>query len=201
MNIINVFDEFVARIECNDSTLYHNEELIQSINMVFQSPYVINRDRKINTDSHKGEGLTTVGQPYPITDLPGIDNLIKWIDIELLKFKNELGIAKEKNNVYYKKSWANQLKKGGYGLCHKHLTQPDVVAIFYVDVPKNSSDLIFVKNGKDYEELKNINEEDIYTIQPIEGELIIHSPNLWHAVGMHNNDLPRNVFVFDIDYV
>jgi hypothetical protein len=201
MNIINVFDEFVARIECNDSTLYHNEELIQSINMVFQSPYVINRDRKINTDSHKGEGLTTVGQPYPITDLPGIDNLIKWIDIELLKFKNELGIAKEKNNVYYKKSWANQLKKSGYGLCHKHLTQPDVVAIFYVDVPKNSSDLIFVKNGKDYEELKNINEEDIHTIQPIEGELIIHSPNLWHAVGMHNNDLPRNVFVFDIDYV
>ena len=78
---------------------------------------------------------------------------------------------------------------------------PDVVAIFYVDVPKNSSDLIFVKNGKDYEELKNINEEDIHTIQPIEGELIIHSPNLWHAVGMHNNDLPRNVFVFDIDYV
>ena len=86
MNIINVFDEFVARIQCNDSTLYHNEELSQSINMVFQSPYVINRDRKNNTDSHRGGGLTTVGQPYSITDLPGINNLIKWIDVQLLQY-------------------------------------------------------------------------------------------------------------------
>jgi hypothetical protein len=49
--------------------------------------------------------------------------------------------------------------------------------------------------------LDNFKEEDMYCIKPIEGELLIHSPDMWHAVSVHNSDLPRNVFVFDIDYV
>jgi hypothetical protein len=201
MNIVDVFGEFVIRIQCKDVTLYHNEELTNSMNVVFNSPFVTNRDRKNNTDSHKGNGLTTVGQPYPITDLPGIFGLINWIEVQSLEAKKVIGLATEKNKVYYKRSWANRLKKGGYGLCHKHLPSPDIVAIFYVNVPENSSDLIFVKDAKDFEEIENIKEEDRYILKPVEGELIIHSPNLWHAVGKHNNDLPRNVFVFDIDYV
>jgi hypothetical protein len=79
--------------------------------------------------------------------------------------------------------------------------RPDAVAIFYVDVPQGSSNLVFIRNGKDDTYIDDYVESDRYYLKPIEGELVIHSPETWHAVSVHNSDLPRNVFVFDIDYI
>jgi hypothetical protein len=128
-----------------------------------------------------------------------------------------LGINKTESNVKFKRSWANRLFKGAQGKCHQHvkvdqyiaeLTDysyenfcPDIVGIFYVDVPLESSKLAIVNNGREDTYASDYAEEDKYYILPTEGELILHLPEVWHAVTVHNNDLPRNCFVFDADFV
>lgn len=218
MNIQNIFGHKVIRIQCTDESLYHNEDLTKSVNQVFNLPKVKNRIRSEKNDSHKGSGLTTVGQEYlDLVHLPGSHNLVQWVTKQLIMVHKELGIDKEVKSVYYKRSWANRLFRSGQGLCHNHVQldgymkemtnlddkgfRPDAVAIFYVDVPEGSSDLVMVNNGAADTYLEDYEESDKYHLKPKEGEMIIHSPDVWHAVSVHNSDLPRNVFVFDIDYV
>jgi hypothetical protein len=215
MIIERVFNHYIFKCQCEDEWIYKNEELTKSVNQMFEFATVKNRDRSDNGDSHKGAGLTTVGQPYGIIDLPGSDNLKEWLTEQFLLAQGPL--KKHGTSVNFKRSWANRLFLGGQGMCHNHtrldnymnsLTKynhedfcPDAVGILYVDVPENSSNLVFVRDGKEDTYLHDYEENDKYYLQPREGELVIHSPEMWHAVSIHKSDLPRNVFVFDIDYV
>jgi hypothetical protein len=217
MIIENVFGNPIIRILCEDENLYSNEDLVKSVDHVLNMPSVQNRKRNEPGDSHKGFGLTSVGQPYlDLVHLPGSFELVKWITEQLLVVHKELGIDKEPKSVYYKRSWANRFFRGGHGLCHNHVKldkyllemtnyaeegfRPDAVAILYVDVPEGSSDLVFIRNGKGDTHLDEYDEDDKYYLKPKKGELVIHSPEVYHGVSVHNSDLPRNVFVFDIDY-
>jgi hypothetical protein len=217
MIIEDAFGYKIIRIQCDDESLYHNEYLNKSVTHVLNMPAVSNRKRYDSGDSHKGSGLTSVGQPYlDLIYLPGASNLTQWVTQQLLSVQNQFGFT-DATSIHYKRSWANRLFRGGQGLCHNHVKldtymremteytsenfRPDAVAIFYVDVPENSSDLVFIRNGKDDTYLEDYNESDRYHLKPIQGELVIHSPDVWHAVSVHNSDLPRNVFVFDTDYI
>jgi hypothetical protein len=216
MKVENVFGHPIVRAYCEDESIYHNQELTSTINLVFSSEMVQRRARNEKGDSHKGAGLTTVGQPYGLIDYPGAGKLVEWVTKQLLLAREPMGLANKGNKVYYKRSWVNRLFRGGYGLCHRHTKvdeymkmygykeenfRPDAVAILYVDVPEGSSNLVICREGDDYVPIDNFKEEDMYWLKPIQGELVIHSPDVWHAVSVHNSDLPRNVFVFDIDYV
>jgi hypothetical protein len=218
MIIQNVFDSTIVRIQCQNEELYRNEDLTKSVDHVLNMPTVKNRKRNDKGDSHKGNGLTSVGQSYlDLIHLPGASNLTNWITEQFLLVHKQLGVDKEVKSVYYKRSWANRLFRDGQGLCHNHvkldeymseMTQyspenfrPDAVGIFYVDVPEGSSDLVFIRNGKADTYIHEYDECDRYYLKPKQGELVIHSPEVYHAVSVHNSDLPRNVFVFDIDYV
>lgn len=218
MKIENIFGSPVIRIQCEDETLYNNEYLNKSVNHLFSMPDVVNRKREDKGDSHKGAGLTTVGQNYlHLVHLPGSSRLVNWVTEKLILVHENFGIAKEVKTVYYKRSWANRLLLGGQGMCHNHVKldkymknmtnlseenfRPDAVAILYVDVPEGSSDLVFIRNGKEDTYIDEYEESDTYHLKPNKGELIIHTPEMWHAVSVHKSNLPRNVFVFDIDYV
>jgi hypothetical protein len=78
--------------------------------------------------------------------------------------------------------------------------RPDVVSIFYADVPEGSSNLVFIKDGAGDTRIEDYPQERQHWLQPIEGELVMHTPEVWHAVSVHMSDTPRNVFVFDIDF-
>jgi hypothetical protein len=215
MKIENVFGDSIVKIQCDDVEIYKNKELTKSVNQMFESSMVKNRLRDGEGDSHKGAGLTTVGQPYGIIDLPGSFDLKEWLIKQFLLVKEPL--KKYGADVKFKRSWANRLFLGGQGMCHNHtkldnymndLTKyeredfcPDAVGILYVDVPENSSNLVFVRDGKEDTYLHEYDENRKCYLQPKEGELVIHSPEMWHAVSIHKSVLPRNVFVFDIDYV
>lgn len=217
MIVETIFDYKIVRIQCDDEYLYRNEDLTKSVNYVLKLPSVTTRKRNLNGDSHRGFGYTTVGQPYlDLIYLPGASKLTQWITAQLLSVQ-EIFEFSGSTGVNYKRSWANRLLKDGHGLCHNHVKldaymsemtdytnenfKPDAVAIFYVDVPENSSDLVFIRNGKDNTYIEDYPEIDRYYLKPKQGELVIHRPENYHAVSVHNSDLPRNVFVFDIDYV
>jgi len=217
MKVEKIYGHEVVQIQCDDEQIYKNKLLTNSVDMVFKSPVVINRVRETIGDSHKGGGMTSVGQPYPLIDLPGADNLKEWLTKQFLSVKDTLGYSHKGNGVYFKRSWANRMLKDSFGNVHQHIKIdnylatmtgyrhenfcPDAVGILYVNVPPDSSNLVFVKDGKADTPVEFFKEEDTTWLEPKQGLLVIHSPYVWHGVSTHGNELPRDVFVFDIDYV
>jgi hypothetical protein len=218
MKIEQAFDHTLVRVQCTDVELYKNEDLTKAVDHVLNLPYFKNRLRGFKADSQQGHGLTSVGHEYlSVCNLPGSSNLNKWIEEQMLLAKPLLGITKSQSSVKFKRSWANRLFKGAQGKCHQHvkidqyiaeLTDyshtnfcPDIVGIFYVDVPLESSKLAIVNNGREDTQASDYAEADKHYISPVEGELILHLPDVWHAVTVHNSNLPRNCFVFDADFV
>jgi hypothetical protein len=214
----NVFGNPVIRITCPDENLYKNSDLTKSINRVLNLPEVKFRQKAPRGDSHVGGGMTSVGQTYlQVIHLPGAQDLTQWITDQLLLVKDHLNIDKHATTVSYKRAWANRMFKGSQGKCHRHVEldsymaeytdlssenfRADIVAIFYLDVPENSSNLVFIRDGQPDTLHSIYNEEDKWYLKPVAGELVLHKPDVWHAVTEHGNDLPRNVLVFDVDYV
>jgi hypothetical protein len=212
-----IFGDPVIRVQCNDESLWRNSLLEQSIEESYRTISVFNRTPIEGKDSHVGKGYTSVGQWFQLVDLPGAGNLKEWIEKTILEHKYLIAPEVLGNEVQFKRSWSNRMFKGDFGKCHKHTKldlylrentnfsetdfRADAVAIFYADVPENSSNLVFIKDGKENTLIDDYPKEQQHWLQPIQGELVIHSPEVWHAVSVHKSDLPRNVFVFDVIFV
>lgn len=218
MKIEKAFDYTIVRVQCTDVDLYRNFDLTKAVNHVLNMPNVKKkRLGHLKQNSQQGNGLTTVGQAYlEVANLPGASGLNKWIEQQMVNAKELLGIDKPGTSVTFKRSWANRMFKGASGKCHQHIKVdeyiaeltdysyvnfcPDIVGIFYIDVPPGASKLIIINNGREYTDLNEYSEEDRHYITPMEGELILHLPNVWHAVGTHESDLHRTCHVYDADF-
>lgn len=172
-------------------------------------PEIKNRDRGHLYDSHYGEGQTSEIIPFlSPTNILGSSDLINWIKTECLSV---LPIFYDFNSkdVVIERSWMNKMDYGSQGRCHRHLgldydgltKTPDLIGIFYVNAPIDSSELIFIKDGSHGEFHNAFPEDQKYYIKPKSGELIIHKPDVWHAVGVHNNQDPRICFVFHLSFI
>lgn len=210
MNIEDVFGTPVVRIKCNNEEFWKNELLVSSVEESYRTTNTPMQSNDV--DSRVGKCYTTVNRWFQLVDLPGADNLVDWVRQAFLQAKNVIGPAHKGNNIVFRRSWSNQMVYGDYGFCHIHkgleqfkingeIVSPDAVGIFYVDVPPGSSNLVFIKNGKTMTGVDDYPQDQQYWLHPIEGELVIHTSDIWHAVSRHNSELPRNVFVFDINYV
>jgi Putative 2OG-Fe(II) oxygenase len=218
MKVEQAFGYNIVRIQCENEELYHNEDLTKAVDHVLNLPIFKNRKRGLKEDSQIGNGLTSVGNDYlAIVNLPGSAALAKWVEEQMLLAREFLKIDKQGNKVKFKRSWANRLFHGAQGKCHQHVKvdqyiaeltdysyvnfRPDIVGILYVDVPPGSSDLVVINNGKEDTMVSDYSEEDKFYITPHKGELLLHVPEVWHGVTIHNSDLPRNCFVFDADFI
>lgn len=213
----NIFGYPVLRIQCEDESLWRNSLLEQSIEESYRTNSVFKRTPIPGKDSHVGKGLTSVGQWFQLVDLPGASGLREWIEKTLVENKSLIGLSHKGDEISFKRSWSNRMFMGDYGKCHKHTKldlymrentnftetdfRADAVAIFYADVPEGSSNLVFIQDGEEDTLIDDYPKERQHWLQPIQGELVIHSPEVWHAVSVHNSDIPRNVFVFDVDFV
>jgi hypothetical protein len=217
MELLKPFNKNIIRVECINENLYRNDDLNRSVESLLNLSEVQNRPRNEPGDSHVGAGVTSVGQTYlKLVNLPGAQGLTEWVSQQLILAKDILGIKKEGNKIEYKRSWVNRLYRGAQGKCHQHIEldnymkartnyselnfRGDVVAIFYVDVPPNSSNLVIINNGKPDTIVEDYEDKDKFVLSPKSGQLVIHTPEVWHAVSIHNSDLHRTCFVFDADY-
>jgi hypothetical protein len=218
MEIIKPFDKTIIRIECTDENLYRNDDLNRSVEGLLSLSDVQNRTRGEKSDSHVGAGVTSVGQTYlQLVHLPGSQALADWIAKQMLEAKDIFCIDKQANSVEYKRSWVNRLYKGAQGKCHQHIElddymrertnyspinfRGDIVGIFYVDVPPNASNLVIIKDGKPGTYVSDYNVEDTFIVKPSAGQLVLHTPDVWHAVSEHQSNLHRTCFVFDANYI
>ena len=188
-------------IQCDDTSLYQNPLLSASINLLLELPQVINREQGSKYDSAHGNVLTSVGNDYSdIINMPGASKLVDWITEKVL-------IANPKaTGVNYTKSWCNKMMKHSEGLVHAHVNEdlvkkPDFVAIFYYQVPEDGANLVFVDGGEFNTHYYEYDESKITTIYSRTGRLVIHSPDIPHAVTIHSSDEPRICLVFEGTYI
>jgi len=189
-------------VDCDDASLYQNSVLNSSINLLLDLPQVQNRAQGGEYDSAYGEVLTSVGNEWSdLITMPGTTGLIQWITKELLKLNPDA------KSLKYSKSWCNKMFKGSEGLVHAHTypmfgdRKPDFVAIFYVQAETDCANLVFVDGGIFNSHYYDYDESKITTVYSRTGRLVIHSPNIPHAVTIHNSDIPRICLVFEGNYI
>lgn len=98
----------------------------------------------------------------------------------------------DKISFYFTNSWVMKHKKGDYAHPHAH-SNSVISGVFYVDVPKNSGDLIFHRNSFNasnamlsslaipYKKYNQYNSEE-FTIKTEKNLLVLFPSNLVHSV-------------------
>lgn len=192
----------VKKFKCNDKNLYENPILTSSINLLLDLPDVVHRVQGTKYDSAMGQVLTSAGNEYSdILTLPGAKNLVSWIDSKIKES------APPGKSIEYIKSWANKMFYGSQGLVHAHIHpdfknyKSDFVAIFYIHIPENSAQLVFVDGGEFNKKYTEYDESKLTIMKCESGDLIIHSPEIPHGVTIHNSHTPRLCLVFEGRYV
>jgi len=191
----------VKKYKCNDKSLYENPILLSSINLLLDLPDVVYRIKGTKYDSATGEVLTSAGNEYSdVLTLPGAKGLVDWITSKVQENSPQ-------KSVLYIKSWANKMFYGSQGLVHAH-THPDFknyesdfVAIFYIHIPEDSAQLVFVEGGEFNKKYTDYDKTKLTIMECESGDLIIHSPTTPHAVTIHNSHTPRLCVVFEGKYV
>lgn len=195
-----VFDEKIFRAGCTRPELYDNPELNSVLDKIFALPEIQNR-------SHReivGNGKSFAGDTgFDIVNLPEAKPIVDWITNQVGMVRKyipeSLHLENKGTEVVYQRSWSNRLYKGASALTHRHLhPEVDLVAVFYVKVPDNSGDIIFIRNGQDDVAHTTFSEDDKVYVTPEQGELILHTPETYHAVSENLSDDVRICFVFDI---
>jgi hypothetical protein len=188
-------------IQCDDTSLYQNSLLSASINLLLELPQVVNREQGSKYDSAHGNVLTSVGNEWSdIINMPGAGKLVDWITERVLITNSKA------TGVNYTKSWCNKMMEGSEGLVHAHLNvdlakKPDFVCIFYYQVPEDGANLVFIDGGEFNTHYYEYDESKITTIKSLTGRLVIHSPDIPHAVTKHNSKTPRICLVFEGTYI
>jgi hypothetical protein len=205
MVTVDAFGHCMVLSHCDHREYYINHDIASAVDKIFALPEVQNRERGADWDSHYGKGETSEVNPYlGPAHIPGASNLIQWIKSSCVCALSAYNITA--NDVKITRSWMNRMNQGSQGRCHVHtgkdilgLTEsPDLVAIFYVNNPENGSKLVIVKDGVAGTLPSDIPESNKIYITPNSGDLVIHRPEVYHAVSEHCNSDPRICFVFQL---
>lgn len=159
--------------------------------------------KNVSFDENKAQEKN--GLAKSTTHLPNvlfqIDNFTEIMEKFLFPYVAQYSqlIKKEPvKNITVQRCWINEMFKGSSGKIHYH-QNCNIVAIFYYQVPKNSSHLVLIEsfeNGKNYIEDYSFEEKSYIKIS--EGDLIIHKNDLYHGVSEHKSEESRICFVFDL---
>jgi hypothetical protein len=199
MIVQNVFDRKVVRFQCEDETFYKNEEFLKNINETFEHPSLTSSGGAVA--ERIGHAPSTVGKYFlrPLM-LPGSEQLKKWIDDRILEAATHF-VDFIPRNIEYVRNWSNKMYKESEGLVHRHKGSPDGVGIFYVNIPENGGDLVFIRDGAYLTRIEDFAPEDIVFAGTNAGELVLHDPSILHSVSKHNNDEPRICIVVEFKYI
>jgi len=177
----------------------------KKVNLYFNNPIFSNRT-KPSEQNGKGKAITSVGLNgvLPFFKSIGLEGteLNDWLKKTFYKAAKdmELPVDPKIHKQVFLRSWANRMYKEVSGNAHIHGNVCHLVGIFYYEVPKNSSKLIFVNEHIYDVPVDKLNKEKLEYLDPEPGMLVCHDPWIPHAVSEHGNELPRTCFVFDIQF-
>lgn len=200
MFVDKAFDNnFVIDI-CDDTSIFKSKDFVSDINQLFDLVTNIYKINPLLDRTRSGHALSSVVlNDTHLLERAHMKPLLEWVSSRILLAGSHLPTAGK--DIKFTKAWANRMFNGYEVKCHIHELRLDGVAIFYPDVPPNSADLVFIKNGKDGSVCSDYSNADRKHISPMEGMLIIHPTGMPHAVSKHLSDEPRTCFIFEFVYV
>lgn len=170
------------------------DQLKESLDNMFNHP-------KIKYGHYRGEemighGRSTISTPNSINSLPGMDFLLKSVKDCIREL--DPSKTKEKYEIVFENIWTNRNFKGSTVKVHRHPESLENVCIFYIDVPEEGcADLVVLEKGVTQTPLSDYPEDTKIYINVSKGDLIIHKPNVLHAVSEHKSDYPRTCIILN----
>ena len=193
MKIEKVFGTNVVRVMCEQPEWYQNEVAVNSLERLF---------RRHSKDAPEivGKVQTSLTSPMPVEMLPGLENLIDWVKKQIMMAAPSfVNFTPTGFQFDMKRTWANKMYRGSQVLPHTHdvvagsqerrTNNSHGVAIFYLQMPEHSSDLVFMEG------------ETVHHANVKQGELVFHTKDVLHAVTEHQSDIPRICLVFEFTYI
>lgn len=193
MKVEKVFDTHIVRTKCETVEWYKNLTALTSLERLF-------RHHSKDAPEIVGEIKTTITSPIPIPMLPGLENLMVWVKQQIMNAAPYfIDFTPSGFEFDLKRTWANKMYLGSEVTPHTHDVVPGTdkrntdnsrgVAIFYLQLPEQSSDLVFIQD------------EDVVYANVEEGELIFHPKDILHSVTKHKSYIPRVCLVFEFTYL
>lgn len=195
MKVQTFFEEKIVRFICDDKSIYENEVFQKNLEKFFNHPSV----EKVTAAEQVGSGYTYRGlnKITPLM-LPGAEKLEKWIYSKLIEAA-PFFVNFKPSKITFHRIWTNRTFKGYSGKTHIH-NENHGVGIFYLSVPKNSSDLVIVRNGLPLTNINDYDETDIAYANVTTGEFVLHKTHLMHGISEHKSEEPRICIVMDFNY-
>lgn len=193
----SIFNRFIYRFHCNDTELYTNSMLMNSIDMLLDLPLIQNRTRGLLYDSCYGEVLTSAGNDMSdIENLPGAGKLIEWITNQLLQ------TSPGSKSVKFKRTWCNKMFKDSEGLVHAHvhpdLPDPEIdfVSIFYLQSTAQHGNLVIVDCDDFNTRVHEYPEHKKVALQCLSGDFVVHDKFFHHGISAVG-ETPRLIFALE----
>ncbi len=175
---------------------FTESKFLQELEDAFDSTKIFDaKEKKGNAKSLQFSVLQTFQSYQQIYNFVVDQISLHFDDLQIPKY-----YQKQKLNLL--RCWANRMYKGSSGTIHYH--RKTTVFLYYINVPPNSGNLVFI-NPK-YENMMlhdetEVPDQDKQIISVSTGTCILHNGRLLHAVSEHNSDVPRDVVVFEFDSI
>ena len=201
-NIDRPFGHPIIRAQCPFPELYLDKNLNSIMDNVFAMEPIKNRRRGHYFDIMLGncDSVEELQQFAP-SNLPEASELFKWIVETSTKALSLFDLPETPLEI--DRSAMNRMYKNCEGRCHWHMgyevpglsKTPSLVGVFYM---QEGSDLVVVKEGQHGKLLSEVPLENQSSIKISTGELLLHRPNVWHAIQKHTSEIPRTCFAFHL---
>ena len=211
--LLPVFDSEICVFDFESHDTYPGKNKTDEVlNALFNLPEVVNIGNVPDASGSRALSTVHVCHKYHLPDLLNfkVNPLGEWILRRIFESANLLGYDKTRNinKLKYHRTWANKMAKDCSALAHRHAgvdwAIPHMVAIYYIDVPINSADLVFINDDNldvmrglgvdEYDETKQ------HLIKSKPGRLICHDAKTFHATTTHNNILNRTCLIFEVGF-
>lgn len=178
--IKKVFDTNVIIQKCPYPDFYSTEDIISNL-----STFVHQFQQKV--PEQRGEAYSSVvhGPQGSIAHFDYLRQLMEWIRYTVWHNRHYLKKGKHATGMVLGRNWINEMYEGCSGIEHHHHSP---VAVFYVRIPENGADMVFV-NGN-----------ETIPAGAAEGDLLIHEAGIRHSVSEHKSDISRICLIFEFDF-
>ncbi len=186
-----------------------DDEIIDGL---FNLPEVVKEKNVI--DAQGGRSLSTV-HLYKTHIIPELLNFKQsplgvWILHKIVESAVLLGLDKSRDvrKLKYYRTWANRMYKNCDAVAHRHAvagsTIPHLVAIYYLEVPEDSAQLIFIDDNN-YEIMRGGRYHEYaahqqFVVPPKAGRLVCHDARALHATSVHESHLPRTCLIIEVGF-
>ena len=150
--------------------------------------------------------LKQFGMPSLVThkESVALDSIKKAISIKALDFLKTYGYKTEQYKCELSNLWLNEMHPHSYHKPHYHYG-PNISGCFYVDVPKDSGQIVFSHSNLSVDtlnliEIDNYNQlnSSTWSFVPEEGDVYFWKSDLLHEVPQTNFEGIRRSIAFDV---